>query len=244
MRSWRRRGQGGRRGRGRAGGRPRPSADGRLVLGEGPTVLVLGHADTVWPAGTAANWPFAARGGWLHGPGVGRHEVLPGHGRARAGARRRRPTAGPRPAAAARRPRRGARHGRDAEPHRGGRRGATAVPHAGGRAGRRLGRHGPRRGRGDAGRCHGLRGTSRTAGRRRSALRPLAALVAPMEALSDEPPGTRVSVGVLRGGHGAPDRARARRAARRSARARPPRTPSRSAGDVRRLVREVQPGGA
>lgn len=42
-----------------------------LALGEGPMVLVLGHADTVWPAGTAAGWPFERRGETASGPGVG-----------------------------------------------------------------------------------------------------------------------------------------------------------------------------
>jgi len=39
--------------------------------GEGPRVLVVGHADTVWPAGTAAAWPFAHAGEEISGPGVG-----------------------------------------------------------------------------------------------------------------------------------------------------------------------------
>ena len=34
-------------------------------------LLVLGHADTVWPAGTAADWPFARNGDRITGPGVG-----------------------------------------------------------------------------------------------------------------------------------------------------------------------------
>jgi glutamate carboxypeptidase len=42
-----------------------------LALGDGPKVLVLGHADTVWPAGTAAEWPFERRGEMASGPGVG-----------------------------------------------------------------------------------------------------------------------------------------------------------------------------
>jgi glutamate carboxypeptidase len=42
-----------------------------LSLGTGPRVLVLGHADTVWPAGTAAEWPFERRGEMASGPGVG-----------------------------------------------------------------------------------------------------------------------------------------------------------------------------
>jgi glutamate carboxypeptidase len=39
--------------------------------GNGRRLLVLGHADTVWPAGTVADWPFAQRDGFLTGPGVG-----------------------------------------------------------------------------------------------------------------------------------------------------------------------------
>jgi glutamate carboxypeptidase len=39
--------------------------------GNGPRLLLLGHADTVWPAGTVAGWPFARDGEWLSGPGVG-----------------------------------------------------------------------------------------------------------------------------------------------------------------------------
>ncbi len=34
-------------------------------------VLLLGHADTVWPAGTAAAWPCERAAGMLSGPGVG-----------------------------------------------------------------------------------------------------------------------------------------------------------------------------
>jgi glutamate carboxypeptidase len=43
----------------------------RCTLGNGPRVLVLGHADTVWPAGTVAGWPFRRDGDTLTGPGVG-----------------------------------------------------------------------------------------------------------------------------------------------------------------------------
>ena len=39
----------------------------RLELGDGPTVLVLGHADTVWERG----WSVRQEGGLLYGPGVG-----------------------------------------------------------------------------------------------------------------------------------------------------------------------------
>ena len=37
----------------------------------GPRVLIVGHADTVWPAGTAAEWPVRRDGDLLSGPGVG-----------------------------------------------------------------------------------------------------------------------------------------------------------------------------
>lgn len=43
----------------------------RLQLGNGRRVLVLGHADTVWPAGTVAEWPFRREGDRIFGPGVG-----------------------------------------------------------------------------------------------------------------------------------------------------------------------------
>ncbi len=44
----------------------------RMALGgNGPRVLVLGHADTVWPAGTVAEWPFRREGDRISGPGVG-----------------------------------------------------------------------------------------------------------------------------------------------------------------------------
>jgi glutamate carboxypeptidase len=42
-----------------------------LRYGDGPRLLLLGHADTVWPAGTAAEWPPRQAGGMLSGPGVG-----------------------------------------------------------------------------------------------------------------------------------------------------------------------------
>ncbi len=42
-----------------------------LTLGAGATILILGHADTVWPAGTVASWAPSRQGGMLSGPGVG-----------------------------------------------------------------------------------------------------------------------------------------------------------------------------
>lgn len=41
------------------------------LSGDGPKVSILGHADTVWPAGTVAEWGFEARGELISGPGVG-----------------------------------------------------------------------------------------------------------------------------------------------------------------------------
>lgn len=40
------------------------------VDGDGPTALMVGHFDTVWPAGTLAGMPFRVEGGRAHGPGV------------------------------------------------------------------------------------------------------------------------------------------------------------------------------
>lgn len=37
----------------------------------GHSILILGHADTVWPAGTVADWKFEQKDGLLTGPGVG-----------------------------------------------------------------------------------------------------------------------------------------------------------------------------
>jgi len=58
-----------------AGFDARPRAEGGLVatLGApgGTRVLLLGHADTVWPDGTAASWPAGRADGMLSGPGVG-----------------------------------------------------------------------------------------------------------------------------------------------------------------------------
>lgn len=45
------------------------------VFGDGQRILVLGHADTVWPAGTVAGWPFRNDGAFLTGPGVGDMKV-------------------------------------------------------------------------------------------------------------------------------------------------------------------------
>ncbi|HEX3978344.1 MAG TPA: M20/M25/M40 family metallo-hydrolase [Solirubrobacteraceae bacterium] len=55
----------------------RPRAEGGLGAAltlpgtGGGRVLLLGHADTVWPSGTAATWASARGDGMLHGPGVG-----------------------------------------------------------------------------------------------------------------------------------------------------------------------------
>jgi glutamate carboxypeptidase len=48
-----------------------PQLSATLELGTGPRLLVLGHADTVWPAGTAAEWPVQRSGEMLSGPGGG-----------------------------------------------------------------------------------------------------------------------------------------------------------------------------
>jgi glutamate carboxypeptidase len=48
-----------------------PVLDAVLEFGPGPTVLVLGHADTVWPSGTGVDWRFARANGRWSGPGVG-----------------------------------------------------------------------------------------------------------------------------------------------------------------------------
>lgn len=49
-----------------------PLLDAALKLGDGVRVLVLGHADTLWPLRTLDGWPFVAHGdGRLTGPGVG-----------------------------------------------------------------------------------------------------------------------------------------------------------------------------
>ncbi|NKR98702.1 M20/M25/M40 family metallo-hydrolase [Rhodococcus hoagii] len=43
-----------------------------LETGEpGLRVLVLGHADTVWPEGTSADWPIVTEGPIMSGPGLG-----------------------------------------------------------------------------------------------------------------------------------------------------------------------------
>ena len=42
-----------------------------LEIGHGPALLILGHGDTVWPAGTVAEWSYCHRNGRLEGPGVG-----------------------------------------------------------------------------------------------------------------------------------------------------------------------------
>ncbi|WP_187830464.1 M20/M25/M40 family metallo-hydrolase [Siccirubricoccus phaeus] len=54
--------------------RPLPGRGDQLTArrgGSGPRLLVLGHADTVWPAGTAAAWPCRRGGDAVTGPGIG-----------------------------------------------------------------------------------------------------------------------------------------------------------------------------
>ena len=48
-----------------------PQVTARRRFGSGPDVLLLGHSDTVWPAGTAATWPFTRTDETITGPGVG-----------------------------------------------------------------------------------------------------------------------------------------------------------------------------
>lgn len=47
-----------------------PHLEARFGPRGGESVLLLCHHDTVWPAGTAAERPFALRDGFAHGPGV------------------------------------------------------------------------------------------------------------------------------------------------------------------------------
>jgi glutamate carboxypeptidase len=42
----------------------------RVGRGEGPPVLLVGHYDTVWPAGTLERMPFRLEGERAHGPGI------------------------------------------------------------------------------------------------------------------------------------------------------------------------------
>jgi glutamate carboxypeptidase len=42
----------------------------RWRFGARPRVLLIGHVDTVWPAGTLARWPFEVVGGRASGPGI------------------------------------------------------------------------------------------------------------------------------------------------------------------------------
>jgi glutamate carboxypeptidase len=52
----------------------RVESDGRRHLrwrfGDAPSVLLVGHLDTVWPLGTLARWPFETRGDRATGPGI------------------------------------------------------------------------------------------------------------------------------------------------------------------------------
>ncbi len=67
--------------------RPEGGLSATLRLGSGPTLLVLGHADTVWPAGTARGWAPRREGDVLTGPGVGDMKaslVMAAHGLAAA----------------------------------------------------------------------------------------------------------------------------------------------------------------
>src|SRR5689334_11262245 len=49
------------------------SMDGLHLVAEfggGGEILVVGHMDTVWPAGTIARLPFRVDGDFAHGPGA------------------------------------------------------------------------------------------------------------------------------------------------------------------------------
>jgi glutamate carboxypeptidase len=48
-----------------------PQVTAHRRFGSGPDVLLLGHSDTVWPAGTAAAWPCTRTDDMITGPGVG-----------------------------------------------------------------------------------------------------------------------------------------------------------------------------
>ena len=177
-----------------------PLLDANWYLGDGPTVLVLGHADTVWPSGTVAEWPFRVEGGLLSGPGVGdmkaclavavhalglvaaaqpagvgtlRLLVVPDeeHG-----------TVATRPAVEA-----AAREAAACLTLEAARPGGELVTGRGAVGAMRIAATGVARHVTDAG-ADG------------SALRPLAALVGPLERLGDPGAGTQVRVGVLRAG--------------------------------------------
>ncbi|WP_230210296.1 M20/M25/M40 family metallo-hydrolase [Streptomyces kaniharaensis] len=54
---------------------PGPAGDHLVLEWEGqdetlPHLLIVGHHDTVWPAGTLADWPVSVQDGTLTGPGV------------------------------------------------------------------------------------------------------------------------------------------------------------------------------
>ena len=46
-----------------------PQVTAHRRFGSGPDVLLLGHSDTVWPAGTAATWPSTRTDDMITGPG-------------------------------------------------------------------------------------------------------------------------------------------------------------------------------
>jgi glutamate carboxypeptidase len=48
-----------------------PQVTAHRRFGSGPDVLLLGHSDTVWPAGTAAAWTYTRTDDMITGPGVG-----------------------------------------------------------------------------------------------------------------------------------------------------------------------------
>ncbi len=160
-----------------------PLLDARLRLGEGASVLILGHSDTVWPVGTVGDLAVPRRRRLAVGPGVGDMKCcLATAVHAMAALGRARPR-GSRRGAASGRAGRGARQHRLPAAHRGG--GARGRPPASSsrppvraavssRAAARSERCGSWR-----------RGSGRHVtdpGERASALAPLAALVGPIEA--------------------------------------------------------------
>lgn len=177
-----------------------PLLDARLTLGSGPVVLWLGHSDTVWPSGTAAEWTFAARDGRLTGPGVGDMKSCLATAVAALRALARRP---PRDLGSVRLlvvpdEERGSVASR-ASIERACRDAAACLTLEAARPGGVL-----VTGRGAVGAMRvAASGTARHVtdpGTPASALSPLAALVAPIERLGDAARGVQASIGALRGG--------------------------------------------
>ncbi len=177
-----------------------PLVDAKWRIGDGPTVLVLGHSDTVWPIGTVAEWPFRSNGELLSGPGVGDMKACVALAVHALGL-----------VAAARPPGLGAlrllvvpdeEHGTTATRpaiESAAREAAACLTLEAARPGGEL-----VTGRGAVGAMRvvatGIARHVTDRGAGASALRPLAALVEPLERLDDPTVGTQVRVGVLRAG--------------------------------------------